>query len=61
MTTWSRPTVGHEYSPDEYRNIMYDLRYEACTNDEDCVHSDHPYGPGTNYHYDTCPRHEENQ
>ncbi len=61
MPTWSRPTYGHEYSPDEYNNIMYDLRFEACENSEECIHSDTPYGPGTNYHYDTCPRAEENQ
>lgn len=56
MTTWSRPTVGHEYSPDEYRNIMHSLRYEACEDGPTCVHSDDPYSmKGTAWHYETCP------
>jgi hypothetical protein len=46
---------------DDQRNQLYDLRYETCTDDADCVHSDDAYPTnGTNTHYATCPAHPDN-
>ncbi len=60
MPAYNPPTAFRELSDDQ-RNQLWELRFEACTNDEDCVHAETPYGPGTSHHYDTCPRAEENQ
>jgi hypothetical protein len=38
---------------DSDRNIMWSLRFEACENNESCSDD-----PGM-YHYDTCPRNDD--
>jgi hypothetical protein len=38
---------------DTERNIMWDLRFEACENNQSCNDE-----PGM-YHHDTCPRHDD--